>query len=381
VPTDLNAVTPGEDPWGDKKWKSDANGEATGDFIIPAEELGASAASALGRVVIVHNNAGGKIGCAVLLPGTGQGLASNGQCGAVVTGGHYDPKNKCGGSSNKQGKTDKWGNLICSAELTAGYSDRCRKEQANCEVGDQSGKMDKLVVVAETNTVLQRFRDKMLPNIGKLESRSLVLHCCDEDGSCKERIACANLVKSKGDTLKATFHDDQIEASITVRPIKGRRRQAIWKAKFEHFDSGLCPSGLLNWHVHQTSGEGLGTAQCGPDKTGGHYDPRNKCGPASDKQGKTDEHGDLICSEAFTQGYSGRCGGPSKKEQRGCEVGDQSGKTGKIKALKFSVNRDQKSLTDASMRFIGDLEGKSLVLHCCDAAGSCKERIACAILE
>merc|ERR1712195_149183 len=65
VPTDANAVTPGEDPWS-VTWSSNGDGNAVGHVEISEADLGAAAVSAYDRVVIVHNNAGGKIGCGVL---------------------------------------------------------------------------------------------------------------------------------------------------------------------------------------------------------------------------------------------------------------------------------------------------------------------------
>merc|ERR1712195_286931 len=57
---------PSEDPWGPVKWSSDGDGNAVGSVEISEADLGAAAVSAFNRVVIVHNFAGGKIGCGVL---------------------------------------------------------------------------------------------------------------------------------------------------------------------------------------------------------------------------------------------------------------------------------------------------------------------------
>merc|ERR1719162_1055956 len=68
---------------------------------------------------------------------------------------------------------------------------------------------------------------------------------------------------------------------------------AVWKVKIHHFNKDLCPSGELNWHVHQYEGEGIRTVAegeadpsssapaCGGTVTGGHYDPTFACGGAS----------------------------------------------------------------------------------------------------
>merc|ERR1712166_1358705 len=59
------AVLAGEDPW-TVKWESDGDGNSVGSLEISEADLGATPGSAYDRVVIVHNSAGGKIGCGVL---------------------------------------------------------------------------------------------------------------------------------------------------------------------------------------------------------------------------------------------------------------------------------------------------------------------------
>ncbi|GMI37353.1 hypothetical protein TeGR_g10761, partial [Tetraparma gracilis] len=68
--------------------------------------------------------------------------------------------------------------------------------QAGCEVGDLSGKMGK-----RPNTpLLHPFvnQDTNIQTLDTYAQASLVVHCCFE-GSCKERVACANLELGKGD--------------------------------------------------------------------------------------------------------------------------------------------------------------------------------------
>merc|ERR1712166_1595176 len=68
VPTSSVAIS-SEDPWATTKWGSDAVGTDTGSVTIPGSgspSLGAAAATAYDRVVIVHNAAGKKVGCGVL---------------------------------------------------------------------------------------------------------------------------------------------------------------------------------------------------------------------------------------------------------------------------------------------------------------------------
>merc|ERR1711990_1131984 len=54
------------DPWTTVVWTSNANGVGTASAVITKDALNAPGASVLGRVVIVHNSKGEKIGCGVL---------------------------------------------------------------------------------------------------------------------------------------------------------------------------------------------------------------------------------------------------------------------------------------------------------------------------
>jgi len=156
-----------------------------------------------------------------------------------------------------------------------------------------------------------------------------------------------------------------------------RKKRAKWRATFRDFDNskdGLCPGGSLNWHVHQTTGNGLGDASCGKPVTGGHYDPLYACGPNSDPRRDVTLAINRECTAAVVEDYG--CG-PDTQDL--CEVGDQSGKMGKLDA---TYNKRTKELEDDFMPDIRKLEGRSLVLHCCDAdTGSCSARIACADLK
>merc|ERR1712166_832776 len=59
------AALNGEDPWS-IKWDSGAQGNAADSAEFTETQLGAPVKSAFNRVVIVHNNAGKKVGCGVL---------------------------------------------------------------------------------------------------------------------------------------------------------------------------------------------------------------------------------------------------------------------------------------------------------------------------
>ena len=167
---------------------------------------------------------------------------------------------------------------------------------------------------------------------------------------------CFNACSAAAASLKVDFTSTGITATVEVTQSSSdlASETAHWTATFEEFDSNLCPSGQLNWHVHQTPGSGLRNDDCDSAVTGGHYDPTFACGGASQNNGVSvgealDEAGtDLktfpnapfpkdtpaefrICSAlrdyAGQQPYAEVCGPASQTK---CEIGDQSGKMGKL---------------------------------------------------
>jgi len=217
--------------------------------------------------------------------------------------------------------------------------------------------------------------------------------------------------------LCATFDFEGLKATVVVEQSATQlvANTATWKAEFTEFDNNLCPGGQLNWHVHEYAGSGIrasgepGNANapgCGGDVTGGHYDPFFACGGAS----QNDVVGNGVCEVLRTTNQTplggagnGKVLGPnyecSTDDQSRCEIGDQSGKLGKLDATLLvtvttsatkgkkakssrsegavATTRGQQRFTDTWINPISNIEGRSLVLHCCSDAG-CGPRLACA---
>merc|ERR1712166_1431447 len=169
------AVLAGEDPW-TVKWTSTDAGNAHGSAEISKDALGAAVNSAYNRVVIVHNAAGGKIGCGV--------LARENLCNTLRASNQAPAGN---------GKVQ--GPYMCSPD-----------KQSQCEIGDQSGKMGKL----DASNINQWWNpprtklDRWMEPITNLAGRSMVLHCCSAAG-CGARLACANLEPVAADTRRRKF--------------------------------------------------------------------------------------------------------------------------------------------------------------------------------
>lgn len=201
--------------------------------------------------------------------------------------------------------------------------------------------------------------------------------------------------------LCAKFDYDDLKAMVVVKQSDSEcaLNVARWEVEFSEFNDDLCPGGLLNWHVHQYAGDGIrnvgdeGNAPaCNADVTGGHFDPTFACGSASHNVGNN------VCTilrnsfqTPINSGY-GRVLGPDYKcsttDQSYCEIGDQSGKLGKLTAtVPSSSRRLKKGKKSKNQKFddnwitpITNLENRSLVLHCCKD-DDCGARLACATLE
>lgn len=205
--------------------------------------------------------------------------------------------------------------------------------------------------------------------------------------------------------LCAKFDYEDLKAMVVVEQSESEcaLNVAKWEVEFSEFNDDLCPGGLLNWHVHEYAGDGIravgadGNAPgCGGDVTGGHFDPTFACGSASQNAG----NGvcELLRSTDQTPAGNGVVLGPyscSTTDQSCCEIGDQSGKLGKLTATVPSASRrlkkgkssksnsppsNKQKFNDNWITPITNLENRSLVLHCCNDDG-CGARLACATLE
>ena len=198
-------------------------------------------------------------------------------------------------------------------------------------------------------------------------------------------------------TLTAVFYFEDLIATVRVRQSKKDEQdnEADWKVNIFHFNDDLCPSGALNWHVHEYPGYGIraidaaldtSAPACAADVTGGHYDPTFACGPASQNNAngvcpilRTTPQAPAGTGVVKTDDSYAAC---QPDNQSSCEVGDQSGKLGKLTTSSY---RSQRFVDTWMTPIDSTLFGRSLVLHCCytkdDGTTSCGPRLACANLE
>jgi len=183
--------------------------------------------------------------------------------------------------------------------------------------------------------------------------------------------------------VRATFKrkNGKIDMTIVgIQPEKQRLQTATtWRIFTRRFnESAICPSGLLNWHIHElgtpanrtriTSNPGAAVHKCGDDFTGGHYDPTLACGASSEQQ----RNGNCarLIPERLAADYN--C---SEDTQYGCNMGDLSGKTKKI-----DTSKERQILKDFWSYPLADYVGRSMVLHCCSEDG-CSPPVACTTIK
>merc|ERR1712166_1709623 len=332
VPTDANAVTQGEDPWADVKWISDGDGNADGFVEISEAQLGAAAVSAYDRVVIVHNNAGGKIGCGVLsyVPTTVTGSAT--------------------ASTTSDGKLRLDWTLSGLEDNSSGgihihYGTTCQSEAT--VKGDAPAGANKGHYYAPSSSTVVSSEDPWGP----------VTWSSDADGNADGSVEISEADLEPGTTPASAYN-----RVVVVHNNAGKK----------------VGCGVLS----------LNAPGCGKGVTGGHYDPTFACGGAS----QNNANGICAILRATDQAPAGNglvkgayaC---TNADQSQCEIGDQSGKMGKIIGVDTgggARRRRRRATTqkfnDRWMEPITNLDGKSLVLHCCSTAG-CGARLACANLE
>merc|ERR1712166_1321503 len=316
-----------EDPWGPVKWNSDGDGIAKAFYEISEADLGAAAVSAYNRVVIVHNSAGGKIGCGV--------LAS------------YEPTTVTGAataSTTSAGKLKlEWSLTGLTPDSSGGihihYGTTCQSEAT--VKGDAPAGANKGHYYAPSSSTVVSSEDPWGP----------VTWSSDADGNADGSVEISEADLGPGTTSASAYN-----RVVVVHNNAGKK-----------VGCGV-PS--------------LNAPGCGKGVTGGHYDPTFACGGAS----QNNANGICAILRATNQAPAGNglvkgayaC---TNTDQSQCEIGDQSGKMGKIMASGARRRRKRmQKFNDKWMEPISNLDGRSLVLHCCSAAG-CGARLACANLK
>ena len=155
--------------------------------------------------------------------------------------------------------------------------------------------------------------------------------------------------------------------------------QGLWAVRIDKYVN-MCGEGFtgeLTWHIHAKAAEEGNEILCDLGQTSGHWDPDFACGPAT--QWPT-ELCDIIKRALFPPEYvySDVC---STDTPSGCEIGDLSGKSGRVSTYKLG---EVQWFEDYWLGNIDDIAGLSIVFHCCVRDGDgerCSSRIACANLN
>lgn len=174
---------------------------------------------------------------------------------------------------------------------------------------------------------------------------------------------CLAVTASPLKWIVAKFNTSELVGKITAS--QGHdKTSSTWTAHWTDFDKKLCPSGTLDWHIHEswhTHSETSSLEDCGADKTGDHFDPTFGCSPDS-------QYADGLCY--VVRGGTQTC--DLHTDFSTCEVGDMSGKVGRM-----SLNSSVQTWHDPFSCNVEKYRGRAVVLHCCSLEG-CSPRIACA---
>mmetsp|Transcript_12954 Transcript_12954/g.38552 ORF Transcript_12954/g.38552 Transcript_12954/m.38552 type:complete len:200 (+) Transcript_12954:78-677(+) len=190
-------------------------------------------------------------------------------------------------------------------------------------------------------------------------------------------LACSVTVfAAETSKLMSKFTSENLAGSVKVvqrDDVWWGPTRARWVVNFKAADYAAlgCTDGAdaFAWHVHEKWGHEDATeaygADCGPDFTGGHYDPTFGCGAASGNQGnglcaavgrgKPDDN--QVCDVAA--------------DVSTCELGDLSGKMAKV-----MPKAGKQAFDDPFFTKLANVKDLSIVFHCSDGA-----RVACAKLE
>ncbi|XP_052772106.1 uncharacterized protein LOC128211398 isoform X2 [Mya arenaria] len=260
-----------------------------------------------------------------------QTVAGEGLCDASDVSGHFNPFDVHTGS---------------------GYPKPATTTTDMYEVGDFSGKFG---VLNDMATYVKNFTDPNLQLFGKntIIGRSLVIHAAG-DGS---RWICSTIWPTQDIPMTVAY-------STFTYPVIGmivlRQPKDQWHACtqiYMELDYGTERESATinhNWHIHETP---LGADFLSPNarcqSAGGHYNPY-----------KVDLNGD----------YMTHC---NNENHFRCELGDLSGKHGKINVRSSSGGKMKYFFSDMQLPLSGpqSIIGKSITIHDANSAG---ERLSCA---
>ena len=255
-----------------------------------------------------------------------------------------------------------------------------------CEVGDMSGKYGKLQLnsVGAGQLSSRTFSDYLpLPEV--LDGMSIVFHC----GSARAFCAKLEAPPPSRNVLVATFKDKSGSLGVSMGSVTidgGDVRVALDLTNAESTatpaaDSTCFSASGLSYHIHElwtdaTKSHGLGSTECGPAITGGHYDPAFGCGGATHNPFCKSKNSSKCVDGSTGAGMTTYSCNPTEyaKNPFACEVGDMSGKFGKL-AIDGASKMGTLAGADLYMSPLSELRGKSIVFHCDGGA-----RVFCAKL-
>nr|ALK82329.1 copper/zinc superoxide dismutase [Pinctada fucata] len=219
------------------------------------------------------------------------------------------------------------------------------------ELGDLSGKYGKL---DNSNNFVKSFTDNNLPLFGiySIIGRSVVIH--RKDGS---RWICSTIVP-EGTLIRtvATFKSPVIGRIVMMQDAGDRFADTQVYVELNYANGITTSTSYHAWHVHVNEiCSDFNGKSCACSSAGGHFNPYN-----------VELQGD----------YKSQC---NPRNPLRCELGDQSGKNGRLSIRSQNGDFSRFFFTDEHLQLTGNFGviGKSVVIH---AANSGSARLACANL-
>merc|ERR1719384_1174382 len=308
-------------------------------------------------------------------------------CGALHTGGHYDPWNGCGsasGSSYCDKSSGATGSLTASCVPASSYSPAFATNPFSAEVGDWSGKYG--VLTLDDSNMISRTDSSFYEVFSaEMQGLSVVFHCGDSGA----RAFCASFVESTtavSATELSQVDDDHahgifanFQAALTTESVVEMEPNGDVSIYIDATDVYTSDFGCSSLAIGIFEPEGdilLGSSVDCDSVIGAAYDPTNSCVDFSGSDYCTNGK---LCNGASDSAYEYAC--DFANDRYSCAPGDISGKFGMLtdpanEFLSVTATGD-----NSLIPLTEDVVGKVMAIYCPYSESSTLKVFACAPIE